>query len=349
MPLFLVGEVYLFLVNSDMKSFLATIATTLSVICLFAQNKEFAIHKIALPPELSYYDNQFSGLQVANEKLYMMSESRLEDKQEAKVYSLNLRDIDHYLKDTTYVLPYKKIMIYGLDSLATQMENEGQVYEGLEAFTINGETVYFSVETNTPSPYCYLLKGKLSDTGIQLQPTLTAIRKPRKPDGSSIYNAGFETMALIKNNVFAFYEYNYFEKNYVYCYNSSLNSRSVDSLPIDKLPFRITDITPAGNNHFTAINFFFKGEGGDTVYRVPPPDKLNDSLIETQGTYHDYVRLIDIDFSNKLFSWQPLWIFPKEYTGYNWEGIAAYDSGYFVMNDKYTLARPYASVLLYLK
>ena len=320
-----------------------------STIALFAQDKQFTIHKINLPSELSYYDNQFSGLQIANEKLYLMSESRLQDNQEAKLYAVRLADIEKKLTDTTYVLPYEKIMIAGLDKLAEQMKNEGQVYEGLEAFIIDGNAVYFSVETNTPSPYCYLLKGKWEGNNLQMLPILTKILKPRKPDGSGIYNAGFEAITLIKKNIFAFYEYNYFGNNYVYCYNSALKPRSKDSLSISKLPFRITDITPAGNNHFTAINYFYKGEGGDTVYRVPSSDIRNDSLIETQGVYHSYARLIDVEFSNNHFSWKPLWTFSKEYSDYNWEGIAAYKNGYFVLNDKYTLARPYASVLLYLK
>jgi hypothetical protein len=38
-----------------------------------------------------------------------------------------------------------------------------------------------------------------------------------------------------------------------------------------------------------------------------------------------------------------------EYMSYNWEAIAAYKDGYFIMNDKYTAARPYSSVLLYVK
>lgn len=330
-----------------MKTFFLFILSIALFGSSFSQDKQFTTHKINLPSELSYYDNQFSGLQIANKKLYLLSESRLEDKQEAKLYAVNLTDIEKQLADTSYVLPYEKIVINGLDNLAEQMNNEGQVYEGLEAFIINGATVYFSVETNTPSPYCYLLKGKFDGNKISLQSTLTRVLKPSKPDGSSIYNAGFEAITLVKKNIFAFYEYNYFDNNYVYRYNKNLKPRSKDSLDIKKLPFRITDITPIGNNHFTAINFFYKGEGGDTVYRVPQSD-INDSLIKSQDVYHDYVRLIDIDFKNKHFSWKPLWTFPKEYTGYNWEGIAAYKKGYFVMNDKYTLTRPYASVLLYL-
>ena len=324
-------------------------AFILSVHILQAQEKQFSVHNISLPPELSYYDNQFSGLQVAGGNLYLMSESRLEDNQEAKLYSIKLSDIDYKLRDTAYILPYKKIKISGLNKLREMMDGKKQLYEGLEASIIDGQTIYFSVETNTPSAYCYLLKGRLNDSIIQLGPTMMPVRKPRKPDGSSIYNAGFEALALIKKRVFAFYEFNYFDQNYVYCYQPSLDGKSKDSLPIDKLPFRITDITSTGNNHFTAINFFYKGEGGDTIYRVPASDTINNSLITHGDNYHDFCRLIDIEFNKNHFSWKPIWTVPPEYTGFNWEGIAAYDNGYFLMNDKYTLKRPYYSALLYIK
>src|ERR1700741_4807082 len=102
-----------------------------------AQEKQFSVHTISLPPELSYYDNQFSGLQIADSNLYLMSESRLEDNQEAKLYSIKLSDINYKLLDTAYILPYKKIKITGLDKLRARMEEEKQVYEGLEAFIID--------------------------------------------------------------------------------------------------------------------------------------------------------------------------------------------------------------------
>ncbi len=315
---------------------------------VMAQGKQFSVYNIPLPPELSYYDNQFSGLQIANNRLYLMSESRLEDRQEAKLYAIKLSDLTLKMADTTYVLPYSKIKINGLDKLADIMNAEKQEYEGLEAFIIDSNRVYFSVETTTPSAYCFLLKGIMVDSTIQLDQTITPVRKPRKPDGSTIYNAGFEAMTLLDDRIFAFYEYNYFDRNYAYCYSPSLNSDSRDSLPMERLPFRITDITPVGNNHFTAINFFYKGEGGDTVYRVPENDTLN-SLIKTGSAYQNYCRLIDIEYDKKHFSWKPLWTIPPEYTGFNWEGIAAYQNGYFVTNDKYTLKRPYYSALLYIK
>src|ERR1700750_2150457 len=99
----------------------------------------------------------------------------------------------------------------------------------------------------------------------------------------SVYNAGFEAITLINKRIYAYYEYNYFAKNYAYSYNEALDEKSKDSVLINKLPFRITDITATGNNHFTAVNFFYKGEGKDTVYRVPVSDKMSDVLIRKQN------------------------------------------------------------------
>lgn len=323
-------------------------------ICLFlftianAQEK-YSITNIKLPPAISYYDNQFSGLYISDNKLFLMSESRLEDKREALLYSIKLEDIEHYRSDTAFVLPFQKHPIIGLDILRNRMDSQKQIYEGLEAIIIEGNTVYLSVETTTPSDNCYLLKGQFVNNNVMLDTTvMQTLRKPTKATGEHIYNAGFEAIALFKNKLYDFFEYNYFDgKNYTYRYNTALSAKdSVRIIPA--LPFRITDITQTSKNHFTAINFFYKGTGDDEVYRLAPNDRSN-KLIKEGNTYKNYIRLIDIKISGKKIKWKPLFELPVEYMGYNWEGIAAYKNGYFLINDKYTPAKPYSSVLLYLE
>jgi hypothetical protein len=312
------------------------------------QNNIFQVDTITLPQEISYSENQFSGLQIAGQKLYLMSECRLQENREAKLYSVNLSALAAFLKDTSQQLAFEKVKIFGLDSIVVAIKKLGDQYEGLEAFVIDKDNVYFSVETNTPSPNCYLIKGKFKEGNIYLQPVFKAIPKPRKPDGSSIYNAGFEAISLINNRLFAFYEYNYFENNQVYNIDTNFALNTTDSVAINKMPFRITDITTIDSTHFTAINFFFKGEGADTVYRVPLSDSFNHSLITKNKVYQNYCRLININFTDGLFNWSPLWEFPLANAGFNWEGIAAWQNGYFIINDKYTPAKPYTSVLLYI-
>ena len=147
----------------------------------------------------------------------------------------------------------------------------GQQYEGLEAMLIDGDTVYFSVETATPSTSCYLLKGTLTASAVVLDTTFLApLAKPVAADGKHIYNAGFEALAEANKQVVAFFEFNSFPgQNYAYALAKRPAPGSPTPLPFAPLPFRITDMTPTGRNHFTAINYFFKGGGGDAVYRTP--------------------------------------------------------------------------------
>ncbi len=323
-----------------------------SLLPAWAQQPQFTVHRLRLPQELAYYDNQFSGLATSADKLFLLSESRLQDQAEAKLYTVQLADLSRQLADTAYVLPYQKVSITGLAALRAQMARAGQRYEGLEALLVTGEVVYLSVETDTPSPTCYLLKGQLRADAVVLDTTfLLPLAKPLAAGGAHIYNAGFEALALADQRPLAFFEYNSFPgQNYAYELDARrLPGRAPAKLPVDRLPFRLTDITAAGNNRFTALNFFFKGEGGDTIYRPPATDQLNAPLIRDQVGYKNYARLLTIELKDNKLTWRPLWEFPEPYRGYNWEGIAAYQDGYFVINDKYTPSRPYQTMLLYLQ
>lgn len=328
---------------------------TQALICLcffsLAQKRSFKIHQLSLPPELSYYDNQFSGLFISSGRLFLMSESRIEDKAEAKLYSINLYDIDLKLKDSSYVLPYRKYPIYGLETLRESMKKQHADFEGLEAMVIDDDNIWFSVETPTPDNVCFLLKGNLYPKGVILDTdSMVAMKKPVAPNGDHIYNAGFEAMTMMDRNLYAFFEYNSFADNYVKMYSPGAFRSKGDyrSVFINPLPFRITDITKTGKSSFTAINYFYKGGGDDSVYRVPVTDTENDKLIRDSKGYKSYCRLINLDFNGTLFKWNTLWEFPEPYNNYNWEGLAAYEKGYLIINDKYTPSRPYSSTLLYL-
>jgi hypothetical protein len=324
----------------------------LNHVCL-AQKQNFTVHKFKLPAEIAYYDNQFSGLFIQGKNLIIMSESRLQDNAEAKLYTIETADLEKQLADSNYILPYKKIQIQNLDFLRERMTKKGDDYEGLEAITITDDYVYLSVETATPSDNCYLLRGKLQDTTLVMDKLFLApTPKPFDANNKHIYNAGYEAITVIDDIVFNIFEYNSFINN---------NNFAIGVLPVSpslvayqknvvtELPFRITDITKNGKNNYTAINYFFKGGGEDSVYRVSNYDAVNNKLIKTNNEYTSYTRLISMSYKKGKFIWEPLWEFPTDLMSYNWEGIAAYKKGFFVINDKYTPAKPYKTVLLYLK
>jgi len=85
------------------------------------------------------------------------------------------------------------------------------------------------------------------------------------------------------------------------------------------------------------------------VYRTPAADTANARLITDKDGFRNYCRLIDVRRQGNALTWKPLWVFPPAYNGYNWEGLAAYNGGYFVINDKYTPAKPYHTRLVYLQ
>ncbi len=328
--------------------YLAMLLCGLSLPAL-AQPRQFDVRKLALPKELAYYDNQFSGLAIAQGKLILLSESRLQDQAEAKLYTVALADLDRQLADSTYVLPYQKLPLNNLARMRAKMTALGQRYEGLEALLLTKDAAYFSVETTTPSANCYLLKGRLGAAAVELDTTfLLTLPKPVAADGSHIYNAGFEALASADDHVVAFFEYNFFSQNYAYQV-AGRGLGKLRALPFRALPFRLTDLTATGGHHYTGIDYFFKGEGDDTVYRLPDTDVPNHKLIAENGVFKNYCRLVDIELKGNAVSWQPLWEFPVAYRSYNWEGLAAYKGGYFVINDKYTPARPYQTTLLYLR
>ncbi|MFT4204458.1 MAG: hypothetical protein QM610_11180 [Chitinophagaceae bacterium] len=322
---------------------------TMLGITLYAQHCLKA-NKIKLPGDISYYDNQFSSLYIAQDKLYLMSECRIEDNSPAFIAFADLEQMNNAIKDSNYTPKFHRIALKNLDIISDILKDRKQVYEGLEAMAIDGNTYYFSIETNTPSDSCYIIKGDLKDSAIQLNTThFLAIPKPKDENGKNIYNAGFESLEINNGKLYAFFEYNYFNNgNNVVTVDLSLDVANVQRIAIAKIPFRITDVSwDEAEDCYWAINYFYQGGGGDAVYRVAENDP-NYKLMYTSNL-RSYTRIIQIKKENGAFTYRPLADLPLQYWTYNWEGLARYKKGFFILNDKYTPKRPYISELLYLE
>ncbi|WP_139924122.1 hypothetical protein [Hymenobacter sp. DG01] len=316
-----------------------------------AQKAPFSIQAVSLPAEIADRNNQFSGLFIRNNQLLLLSESRLQERAEAKVYALDLASLDAQLKQKMGEVKYRKYALQNLDKLRARMDSAHQEYEGLEGITMVGDTAYFTVETTTPSAYCYLIKGELDDAAasIRLDPRyLVPLPKPVLTDGTHIHNAGFEAAADYDQSLLLLFEYNYFSHDN-YAFRLPTGAAPTPDIPryvpVARLPFRVTDLVHTGGNRFTAINYFFNG-AEDSVYRTPAPDP-NARLIRNGSNYQNYCRLISLRYRRGRVSWKPLFELPREYMTYNWEGLAAYRGGYFLINDKYGPSNQ--STLLYLR
>ncbi|GAB3288417.1 hypothetical protein [Hymenobacter tenuis] len=322
-----------------------------SSVAVYAQKPPFSIQTIRLPKEIADRNNQFSGLHIYNNTLLLLAESRLQEGAEAKVYAIDLSSIDTQVaKKPAQELGYKKYVIQDLDKLRARLDSLGQVYEGLEGLTMLSSTAYFSIETTTPSPYCYVLKGVVDDAqGIIRMDThyLVPLAKPALTNGTHVHNAGFEGITSYDNSLLLLFEYNYFtHDNYAFLLPQAAATTDVPRyVPVARLPFRVTDIVPDGKNRFTAINYFYNG-AEDSVYRTSPSDP-DTRFIRNGADYQNYCRLISVKYTRKKLRWKPLFELPKEYMTYNWEGIAGYKGGYFLINDKYGPSNQ--STLLYLQ
>ncbi|WBO85018.1 hypothetical protein [Hymenobacter yonginensis] len=306
---------------------------------------------IALPPELADKNNQFSGLYLHGRELLLLSESRLQDQAEAKVYGLSLASLNRQLSGQPRELPYCKYPIRGLDQLRARIDSLGQVYEGLESLTVLNGVLYFTVETATAAPYCYLIKGRFdaAHTAIQLDPEyLVALARPALPDGTHVYNAGFEAMARYRRQLLLLFEYNAFPagSQALQLSAAATTAAQLRAVPVVALPFRVTDMVRTGRGRYTAINYFFNGPD-DTVYRPATTDANTRLVLDSAGRYQNYCRLIRLRYRRRQLRWEPLLELPRPYMTYNWEGLAAYRGGYFLLNDKYGPSGQ--STLLYIK
>jgi hypothetical protein len=314
-----------------------------------AQKAPFAIKALKLPAELAERNQQFSGLCLRGPQLLLLGESRLQNQMEPKIYALDLPGIDAQLAGKGGELTYKKYRLQGLEGIRTRIDSLCQVYEGLEGLTLVGDEAYLSIETTTASAYCYLIRGTFHDATatITLDPRyLVPLPKPVRLDGTHIHNAGFEALTTYNQRLLALFEYNYFPRdNYAYELPTTATAELPRFVPVDRLPFRVTDMVYLGDNRFTAINFFFKGDE-EAVYR-PAPTDAEARLIQDGTGFRNYCRLITLSYKGKKVSWKPLFELPAEYMAYNWEGLAAYHGGYFLLNDKYGPSNQ--STLLYLQ
>jgi hypothetical protein len=320
---------------------------------LFANSQlpSFIVHEILLPEQVRNPENQFSGLYSNNNKLYFLPECRLQEGHSASIYVMGLNGFTKKMNDTSFTKRWQKFSIKNLDILKSKIDNSSNEYEGLEAIVVDDNTIYLSVETTTASPHCFLLKGMIKGKEVEMDTSfLTYLPKYKNEDGNPIYNAGFEAITKEGEFFYAFYEFNYFsDRNEMLVLDkfSFMGNSCTHSMPFQKLPFRITDITGKSNNHFTALNYFYKGGGADTVYRIPPTDADYNRTVNDSSQFVSYARLINVELKSNGFIWKPIWEFPKKYHLYNWEGIAAFKNGYFVINDKYS-AKPNKTTLLYL-
>lgn len=305
---------------------------------------DWKVHYIKLDTAQSFYDNQYSSICKNQNSIFLMSESRIEDKMPAFVDKTSSSELSKAIIDSSYSPIFQRLPLHNLELIRLQILQRHQNYEGLEAMAINqtGDSVYFSIETTTHSDSAYIIKGKLENDRIEMDiNNFVGIQKPKDAKGKYIYNAGYESLEYHNNQLFAIFEYDHFLQNNLICISSSLNPKTLSKETIAAEPFRITDISwDSTKQLFWGINYFYRN---DKEYQLQPTDSdFNQSFA---NGYHNFTRLVTIQKQDDQFKIEPYKTLPKSLWGYNMEGLQIFEKGFLLCNDYFTPYKKHSDLI----
>ncbi len=296
-----------------------------------------------LPDSIRTGSREFSSMARYQDRLFLLPENRNDRFRAftAGIYSLSEAALSASIRDTTLpVSSYQKHSLVGIEKIQSMLPD----YQGLEAIAFHGDRFFITVETDATDPYGYLLTGLFENNRFVLDTTrVFPLKRPVQKDGSAIFNAGFESLCVAGNYLYAFYEFNYFKRNYAYRIDPRL--RKSRRIRLSGIPFRLTDVTSYDGQRILAINYFFPLPE-EKVYQqgLPPRDR---QLIGQPSALHPFARLLLLKKNRRKIRVVQEIDLPEHLWGSNWEGLVPFENGILLLNDKYTPNAP-ESQLVYI-
>lgn len=301
---------------------------------------------IALPDTLKTGSREISGLAIAGNRLYLLCENRRDRFRvyTSGIYSISLTELEESIEASGRLSP--ACTWHPLEGIDWVMQRVGD-YQGLESLVIQGNRFYATVETEVTADSCYLVSGTLTTKGFKIDTSkLTALPKPKLENGSQVFNAGFEALLHRKGKLYALFEYNQFERNHALMVRPSTGRLRKIQLS-RKLPFRTTDITFWKNNNFIGINYFFPLKE-EFIYTENLSDAEENLIRSKDGTLRSFARLTLLKISKNRLQVVRYIDLPEELWTSNWEGIARFKNGVFLVNDKFVKEGGRETQLIYL-
>jgi len=209
-------------------------------------------------------------------------------------------------------------------------------WDGFEAIAVDGDTVYLSVEATLegphPSSHGYVVRGRFVDEAIVLDDA-----EPVRIDAQAdVPNMAYESLAVIGDEVYAFYEANgqVNAEPHAVVFDADLSHRRV--VPLDAIEFRITDLTaPDADGHLWATNYMWEGASWQAG---ACPIAARFGLGETHRTSRTVERLVELEVDADGV--HPTRRAPIQLElgpqARNWEGIVRLgDRGFLIVTDKF--------------
>ena len=312
----------------------------------FSVSAQNSFKTIALPPAINNVYEEFSGMTMYDDRLYLIPQygdhKKIKLDGDFFIYSILADSIGRVIdgKDAALSI-YRSISVKNLDKLPDSVKT---YYEGFEAITIVNNTVFLSIETDDTYNYCFLLKGKLNanKNEIIIDPDVKTLKRPVR-----IENAGFESVTWLpkEKKLLAYYEFNAnHEGGSGYLIDTSFKMPP-EQIKTPFLYFRITDIAAAGDDKIYGINYFWNGDynaylNNDIIknqeekIKKAIPD-LQDSLTSNadylKAKTTSYARIVMLNNRNDTSWKQVTSAFPAPKN--NWEGITLYRKGALIITD----------------
>ena len=312
---------------------------------LFAQKISGSV-RIKLPDSMATGSREFSGLAISGDRLYFLGENRDDHLKAptAGIYSIGLNELDACIGEADReVSQYRFHPLSGIEKI-----QQLRGYQGLEALAFHGDRFFCTVETELFADSCFLVAGRRQGDGFWIDTSqIVALEKPLLPNGDKVFNASFEALAVLGDDLYAFFEFNGFARNYAYRIDT--RTLQTDKIPLGrKIPFRLTDAVRWKDRRVLAINYFFPLKA-EAIYQdaATAEDRL---LVQSRdkGEWHPFARLLVLKINRKKVKPKRYIAMPDEFWTTNWEGAALYKNGVLLVNDKFVKNGGRETQLIYL-
>lgn len=325
------------------------IAFFVSLFCcstiLFAQKINETV-RVMLPDSMAPGSREFSGLATWGGRLYFLGENRDNHLKvpTAGIYSIGLDDLDESIeKAGRQVSQFRFHPLLGIEKI-----QELRGYQGLEALVFQSDRFFCTVETELYTDSCFLITGRVQGDKFVIDTSrIVVMEKPLQANGDKIFNASFEALALSRNDLYAFFEFNGFARNYAY----RIDTRTLETekVPLDrKISFRVTDAVHWKNRHILAVNYFFPMKA-EVIYQESAPEKDRLQVqSRNDGKWHPFARLLVLKVKGKKIKVKRYIPMPEELWTTNWEGAALHKNGVLLVNDKFVKNGGHETQLIYL-
>lgn len=318
-----------------------------------AQEKNFL--PISLPTDISGVAEEFSGMALWNNRLYLLPQygdqvksDRL-TKDNFFIYSILLDSIGLAIDSNVPLTKYQKISVRGLEKLP---EDVKAGYEGFEAVSIVNGTVFLNIETHDNLEYCFMLKGYLDTAANEI--TIDTGKIIHLKRDFFCKNAGFESITYLpqENKLLTAYEANFRDTDYAYLVDTSFTNEAVKT-QIPRLYFRMTDLF--ADDKIYALNYYYHGDHADyadtTIAGIKGTipelaDQLDKEPDYLQKKPHEYARIVSLD-SLQGTKWKQVVSFPGQKN--NWEGMVLFRKGALIISDANNNAPNQVTTLAYIE